>query len=63
MVDPRTFGVDSTDLSRRLASWLIDTGHPNHAQLMLEQRQFTKPEMAYLITVAAQHLLEKGARA
>ena len=63
MVDPKEFGVHTPDLSRKLASWLIDPAqrfHMNHARLAIDHGQFTNGELAYLVTVAAGTLLEKG---
>lgn len=66
MVNPREFGVNPDDLSRKLASWLIGPGErfrSNHAQLAVEHGRFTDRELAYLVTVAADSLLQKGAQA
>lgn len=63
MVDPKAFGVSPSDLSKKLANWLIDPAqrfHANHAQLAIDRGRFTDEELAYLITVAAGTLLEKG---
>lgn len=66
MVDPKEFGVDPADLSRKLASWLIGPGQrfrSSHAQLAVERGRFTDGELAYLVTVAADSLLQKGVQA
>lgn len=63
MVDPKAFGVDTSDLSRKLANWLIDPAqrfHANHALLAIDHGRFTDGELAYLVTIAAGTLLQKG---
>lgn len=66
MVDPKDFGVNADDLSRKLASWLIAPGErfvANHAELALRRPDFKYNELAYLVAVAAGTLLKEGAKA
>lgn len=66
MVDPREFGINTTELSRKLSSGLVLPSaqyRVNHALLSVEKRTFTKHELAYLVLVASEALLQKGAQA
>lgn len=63
MLDPKNFGVESTELARKLAAWLIGPDHRfqrSHARLALDKGAFTAGELTYLVLVAAESLLQKG---